>query len=229
MAHGGGSEADQDSWLRDAPADTPPTDSLASLSLDTPAPTSLPPPVPLITPVAAADPPKNKLAAKMAANRAAKAAAAAAAAAPPPPLPSTDASPAAAAPEKKLSKLQQKMLAAKSGRSTPSSALPAIPPPTAPEPSPFPPSDEAMSLDIPTSPLFSSPALLAAPSPFASVLAPSTRPFLQPVAQRIAGSLSVAEAVEKAKVGLFGLSPDDRVLEARRGTSLAAGVAVKRR
>ncbi|GAA6001540.1 hypothetical protein JCM10207_006714 [Rhodosporidiobolus poonsookiae] len=204
--------------------DTPPTDSLASLSLATASSPSLPPPVPSAPPsVAAATPsaPMNKLAAKMAANKAAKAAAAAAAAPPPPATTLAPAAPVppAAAPEKKLSKLQQKMLAAKAGKGGAAAAPP--PPPSAPAAAP--PSDEPMVIEPPSvpaaaSPLFGPPLLSASPSPFASALTPASRPFLAPVAERIATSLAVAEAVERAKLGAFGMSPDDRVLEARKGT-----------
>ncbi|GAA5854346.1 hypothetical protein JCM8547_001788 [Rhodosporidiobolus lusitaniae] len=186
-----------------------PTAPLASLSLAPRTPASLPPPVPPPA-AAAAEPPKNKLAAKMAANRAAKAAAAAATAAPPPPPIAEPPAPSAplpyAAPEKKLSKLQQKMLAAKAGRGAPSSTpSPAPTPSSAPAPPPSATEDEPKSVDTPPpSALFASPTLLAAPSPFASALSPHSRPFLEPVAHRIAGSLSVAEAVERGKVGLFG-------------------------
>ncbi|GAA5916124.1 hypothetical protein JCM6882_003944 [Rhodosporidiobolus microsporus] len=221
--------------------DTAPSASLASLSLSN----NPPPPVsttfatPPADAAAAAAPaaPKNKLAAKMAANRAAKAAAAAAAAASAPAPPSTATAPPAAAavppptappaaappPEKKLSKLQQKMLAAKAGKGgvgaapTPAAApLAESAPLAAEEDTPMSPPPAAPPAAAPA--LFSSPALLAAPSPFASALSPSSRPFLEPVARRIANSLSVAEAVERGKLHAFGLSPDDRVAEARKGT-----------
>ncbi|GAA5940527.1 hypothetical protein JCM10213_001133 [Rhodosporidiobolus nylandii] len=219
----------------DTPA-PPPTDSLASLSLD-PTP-SLPSPVPTSTTSAPAPTPapKNKLAAKMAANRAAKAAAAAAAsapapptaAAPPPSAPAPTALPAQ--PEKRLSKLQQKMLAAKAGKGAP----PAVPAAAAPAPVAVAEPEQPMALDSPPPPppsaLFASPTLSASPSPFASALAPppEARPFLAPVAARIAGSLSVAEAIERAKLAAFGMSPDDKVQEARSGTRLAAAAGAGR-
>ncbi|GAA6028258.1 hypothetical protein JCM8097_006943 [Rhodosporidiobolus ruineniae] len=212
------------------PSLAPPSASLASLSLDTSAsyPPALPPPVPTpasAAPAAAA--PKSKLAAKMAASRAAKAAATA------PPVsaaPTPSAAPeSAAAPEKKLSKLQQKMLAAKAGRGTPSTASAASSAPApaaAPVPEPAPPVNDPMAVDeAPASSLFGPSPLFATPSLFASALSPSARPTLEPVAKRLAGSLGVAEAIERGKVAAFGLSPDDKVWEARKGTSLGGGKA----
>lgn len=213
-------------------AAAPPTASLASLSLDPPAP--------------AAPAPKNKLAAKMAANRAAKVAAAA------PPAPSSSSSAAlstpaparapdaaaapAALPEKKLSKLQQKMLFARASRTQPGAAGgPA--PPAAVEPAV--PREDAkdaaprgapMALDEPPNPLFAAPsALHAPPSLFASALAPAPPPSaLAPAAaeahsRHVAAALGVAAGASPAQVAAFGPSPDDRVLEARKGTALSGG------
>ena len=164
----------------------------------------------------------------MAANRAAKAASSA------PPAPSSTA-PTSAPPEKKLSKLQQKMLSARSARPQPGASTPA---PVDPSPAPGAPAavkqqPEPMSLDEPVSALFgASPALVAAPSSFASALAPASSSALGagavPLARRLATSISVTGGVAPTQVGAFGPSPDDKVLEARRGTALAgAGGAAK--
>jgi len=163
----------------------------------------------------------------MAANRAAKAASSA------PPAPSSTA-PTSAPPEKKLSKLQQKMLSARSARPQPGASTPA---PVDPSPAPGAPAveqqPEPMSLDEPVSALFgASPALVAAPSSFASALAPASSSALgavaDPLARRLATSISVTGGVAPTQVGAFGPSPDDKVLEARRGTALAgAGGAAK--
>ncbi|GAA5893420.1 hypothetical protein JCM8208_000790 [Rhodotorula glutinis] len=198
-----------------AAAAAPPTASLASLSLDSTSSSTAAPPPPA---------PKNKLAAKMAANRAAKAAASA------PPAPSSTSAPAAP-PEKKLSKLQQKMLSARSARTQPDASAPPpvndAPAPGAPAVEPQP---EPMSVDEPSSGLFGAPpALVAAPSSFASALAPSSSlgSGAVPLARRLATSISVTGGVAPTQVGAFGPSPDDKVLEARRGTALggAAGAA----
>ncbi|GAA5958289.1 hypothetical protein JCM21900_001340 [Sporobolomyces salmonicolor] len=210
--------------------ETPPTASLASLSLDArPSPS---PTIPTLSPIPgqlAATPPKNKLAAKMAANRAAKAAAAAASTAPAPaPAPSITPTPTPTvpslaptpAPEKKLSKLQQKMASARAARST---ALTPAPAPL-PEPSPAPPPLPAGPVLLePVPELFAPSHLAAAPSSFASVFIPSERPPLEPVAKRIASTLAVGVgAVGLSMTERFGPSPDDRVLEARKGTALGA-------
>lgn len=235
----------------------PPTASLASLSLGS-------------TPTASTgSAPKNKLAAKMAANKAARAAAAAGAAAAASgtasssstrsgvdaALPSASTSDEAPAPEKKLSKLQQKMLAAKAAKAAGQSPVPGAPSTTAAlrgpretarpvdtsvveatrtaEPDVLP-----MQLEgLPAAPsklvaggggpdsLF---ALAAAPSAFAAALTSSVVPAAVPVAARLAASapeMAAALAVRER----FGPSPDDRVLEARKGTALGtAGVPVKR-
>ncbi|GAA5893986.1 hypothetical protein JCM5296_004125 [Sporobolomyces johnsonii] len=207
--------------------ETPPTASLASLSLD--APTSPSPTVPAPSPTPdqpAAAPPKNKLAAKMAANRAAKAAAAAASTAPAPapsvaptPAPAAPSPASTPAPEKKLSKLQQKMASARAARSTSSTPAPA----PLPEPTPAPPPPSAGPVPIePASELFGPSHLAAAPSSFAAVFTPSHRPPLEPVAKRIASTLAVGVgAVGLSMTERFGPSPDDKVMEARKEARLA--------
>ncbi|GJN90750.1 hypothetical protein Rhopal_003764-T1 [Rhodotorula paludigena] len=224
--------------------DTAPSDTLASLSLDSPAsPVNPSDPSPSPAPAATA-PPKNKLAAKMAANRAAKAAAAAAAApsAPPPsaspaPAPSAATS-VAAAPEKKLSKLQQKMLSARAGRAAAPPAEGLAPPvASASPPAAAAAADKAAAAGPPTAPTSAAPSfepmaldtpltasLTAAPSPFASALS-SRAALLFPTAHRIATSISVRGGVEPAQLVGFGPSPDDRVMEARKGTALGAKAA----
>ncbi|GAA5828764.1 hypothetical protein JCM11251_005863 [Rhodosporidiobolus azoricus] len=208
----------------------PPSAALASLSLSSPPPPPIPSTADAPAPPTTA-PPKNKLAAKMAANKAAKAAAAPSPAPGLPPLALASTAPSQAAqPEKKLSKLQQKMLAAKAGKGAVASAAPeSAPAETAALPAPAE-EDVSMSPPSPSMPyvpsgpsssasaLFSSPGLVAPPSLFASALSPAQKPFLAPVAARIASSLSVTEAIERGKVGSFGLSPDEKVLEARKGT-----------
>ncbi|GAA6051069.1 hypothetical protein JCM3770_005483 [Rhodotorula araucariae] len=206
----------------DSTAPAPPTASLASLSLDP----SVPCVATVSTPV-----PKNKLAAKMAANRAAKAAAASAPLAPLPaasnPARAPEPEPAPAS-EKKLSKLQQKMLSARAAR-TPSSEAPAAaiapPAPAGTEASP----PRALDAAPPPAPLFAAPSVLvAAPSSFAAALTP--RPGgrgasgAAPRAREIAAASSVTGGVAPAQVAVFGPSPDDRVLAARAGTALAGGV-----
>ncbi|TNY24697.1 hypothetical protein DMC30DRAFT_345421, partial [Rhodotorula diobovata] len=189
---------------------------------------------------------------EMAANRAAKVAAAA------PPAPSSSSSAAlstpaparapdaaaapAALPEKKLSKLQQKMLFARASRTQPGAAGgPA--PPAAVEPAV--PREDAkdaaprgapMALDEPPNPLFAAPsALHAPPSLFASALAPAPPPSaLAPAAaeahsRHVAAALGVAAGASPAQVAAFGPSPDDRVLEARKGTALKARLAKQAR
>lgn len=207
------------------PTDVPPTASLASLSLNqSPESATLPTPAPA--------PPKNKLAAKMAANRAAKAAAAAASASSPAPSAPSAPSPipqAAQPPEKKLSKLQQKMLSSRAAKAVPPAPSWAPAAELAPEPlavasAPLPdlnaPVEESMAVD---SSAFSSTALVAAPSPFANALTPSHRAFLAPVAHRIASTVPLSIAVEPSMAARFGPSPDDKVLEARKGTALGVG------
>ncbi|BGP72534.1 hypothetical protein NBRC10513v2_005930 [Rhodotorula toruloides] len=203
--------------------DVPPTASLASLSLDKslePAPLSANTPAP----------PKNKLAAKMAANRAAKAAAAAASTPSPAPTAPATSPQAAPPPEKKLSKLQQKMLSSRAAKAAPPAPSPApselgLAPPPPPVAAPPPPdssasADEPMAID---SPAFSSTSLVAGPSSFANALTPSHRAFLAPVAHRIASTVPLSVAVEPTMAARFGPSPDDKVLEARKGTALGAG------
>lgn len=67
-------------------------------------------------------------------------------------------------------------------------------------------------------------SLTAAPSPFASALS-SRATLLFPTAHRIATSISVRGGVEPAQLAGFGPSPDDRVMEARKGTALGAKAA----
>ncbi|BGP25369.1 hypothetical protein JCM10295v2_004293 [Rhodotorula toruloides] len=103
------------------PTDVPPTPSLASLSLDKSS-------EPALLSSSAQPAPKNKLAAITAANRAAKATAPAFSStpslAPPAPAPTVQAAPP---PEKKLSKLQQKMLSSRAASPVHcNSALPLI-------------------------------------------------------------------------------------------------------
>ncbi|GEM09894.1 hypothetical protein Rt10032_c09g3911 [Rhodotorula toruloides] len=111
------------------PLYVPPTASLASLSLDKSS-------EPALLPSSAQPAPKNKLAAMTAANRAAKATAPAFSStpslAPPAPAPTVQAAPP---PEKKLSKLQQKMLSSRAAKAAPPAPSPA---PSAPEPAPAP-------------------------------------------------------------------------------------------
>ncbi|GAA5857668.1 hypothetical protein JCM1840_000858 [Sporobolomyces johnsonii] len=207
--------------------ETPPTASLASLSLDarpSPSPT-IPAPSPTPDQPAAA-PPKNKLAAKMAANRAAKAAAAAASTAPAPapsvaptPAPAAPSPASTPAPEKKLSKLQQKMASARAARSTSSPPAPA--PLPEPRPAPSPPPADPVPIE-PASELFGPSHLAAAPSSFAAVFTPSQRPPLEPVAKRIASTLAVGVgAFGLSMTERFGPSPDDKVMEARKEARLA--------
>jgi hypothetical protein len=73
------------------------------------------------------------------------------------------------------------------------------------------------------SPAFSSTSLVAGPSSFANALTPSHRAFLAPVAHRIASTVPLSVAVEPSMATRFGPSPDDKVLEARKGTALGAG------
>ncbi|KAM0752360.1 hypothetical protein T439DRAFT_206400 [Meredithblackwellia eburnea MCA 4105] len=178
-------------------------------------------------------PAKNKLAAKIAAAKAAKLAAKS------PAAPATSASESVDAPtsspitaegggaskEKKLSKLQLKMLAsqaAKKGVPLPSAALPN---PAVVEP-PIPPADEnptTMHFVIPSSSLHSK--LQAPPSGFASVMSSSpSRANAGDLLSRIEKALGRDSAVSTAGGRAFeGPSPDDIVLNARKGASLAVG------
>ncbi|BGP24966.1 hypothetical protein JCM10295v2_003886 [Rhodotorula toruloides] len=209
------------------PTDVPPTASLASLSLDKSS-------EPALLPSSAQPAPKNKLAAMTAANRAAKATAPAFSStpslAPPAPAPTVQAAPP---PEKKLSKLQQKMLSSRAAKAAPPAPSPA---PSAPEPAPAPvaaPAPESSaSAEGPMSihsPAFSSTSLVAGPSSFANALTPSHRAFLEPVAHRIASTVPLSVAVEPSLAARFGPSPDDKVLEARKGTALENRLAKQAR
>ncbi|GAA5863186.1 hypothetical protein JCM3774_000803 [Rhodotorula dairenensis] len=287
-AHGGegGRGGDNDTWARDAA--TPPTAALASLSLRGTQPSSS---SAAATGAAGTPAPKNKLAAKMAANKAARAATATAAdrgqqeggsrsdpAGAGSASATAESTSAAATPmppqEKKLSKLQQKMLAAKAakaaaGSNTAHAADPASSPgisasapaqgtaearlrgvarpESEPEPVVVPDAFPIVLDGLPAS-ASSHPApagtdhlvLSAAPSAFAAALAPSrplkssswssssssvadsfsaTKPVLpSSEAARIA---SLAPALSIPRPALVGPSPDDKVLEARKGTALA--------
>lgn len=156
-------------------------------------------------------PPINKLAAKIAAGKARMTA--------PSPPPSTS-TPAAVVPEKKLSKLQLKMLASAAARKTPS-AVPVAPiliPDLIPTPAPIP-----LVIMEPLA------TLLARPSSFASALAPRPSNSME-ILSRIENSLARDSAIASLGIPAFeGPSPDDVVLNARKTTSLAPGVVPKRK
>lgn len=199
---------------------SPPATALSILSLD-PSPQ---------TPAA----PKNKLAAKIAAVKAAKLAAA-------------NASSVAVAVTrstvgrveeeekiigkgkdgKKLSKLQLKMLAAQSARNT---ASPPPPPPQLPS-SPALTELTTSELNPVLSMSSSSTVLRAKPSLFASALAPkSISSSRENDVTRIEASLARDSAISSLeKLAFSSPSPDDLVLIARKGTSLAVGAISKRR
>ncbi|KAG0661427.1 hypothetical protein C6P46_004024 [Rhodotorula mucilaginosa] len=152
-------------------------------------------------------------------------------------------------PEKKLSKLQQKMLAAKAAKATAAAAnagagagavpVPAKPgatdvsSPSAADQPPTASSEEETPDALPTMVLDGLPprtsaaaatatapdlALSASPSAFASALAPAA------VVVTAVPALSTMLAPLATPV-LFGPSPDDKVLEARKGTALAGAGA----
>lgn len=124
--------------------------------------------------------------------------------------------------KKPLSKLQQKMLLSKSKPKTslvnPSSEPTPTIAPTLPE-------DTTMSVDLaPSLPVSfePSPFLLAPPSSFASALKPHHKEELKAgkeLAEHLAKSSPVELGGGRRREG-WGLSPDDRVLEARKGTAL---------
>ncbi|KDE08935.1 hypothetical protein MVLG_01027 [Microbotryum lychnidis-dioicae p1A1 Lamole] len=197
----------------------PPTSSLANLDISS----SFIPPTPSAT-ATATKPPMSKLAAKMAARK--QAAADSKGSTPT----ETSLAPVAAVEGPKLSKLQQKMRASKqaraaaiagaAGTSVTSADSPAVPPPVD--------TQSRVELTVaPASDFVVPPALLASASAFAHVLVPpppmSTADRLTRIEQtfaRCGGAENVAE---------FGLSPDDKVLEARKGTAVAAGAPIRRR
>ncbi|SCV71973.1 BQ2448_4667 [Microbotryum intermedium] len=196
----------------------PPTSSLANLAISS---SSTPP-----TPTAfATKPPMSKLAAKMAARKQA------AANLKGPNAAATEVSLApAAAVGLKVSKLQQKMLASKQARALATSGAAGALVPSA-KPSSVARSTETVSnvedaVPPPIAIVVPS-ALLASASAFAHALVPppptSTADRLIRIEQTFArrgGAENVAE---------FGLSPDDKVLEARKGTAVAPEVPIRRR
>lgn len=194
--------------FRPPPSDDAPTRSLAALSLDpTPAPV-IPTPAPA----------KNKLAAKIAAAKAAKLAASSA----PAPAATVElpAGARVAAPdgEKKLSKLQLKMLASQAARRSPLPPVAAVAPPRAPSPPPV----DALPPAPHFAPASSAISLRASPSHFATTLAPSASAS-RDVLAKIELAMSRDSAVASAGIPAFGgPSPDDVVLLARKGTSLGA-------
>lgn len=194
-----------------SPDDTAPAPvlSLATLSLD---PISLPQPSP--------PPAKNKLAAKIAAAKAAKLAAAPAPSAPP-----GVGTPPEVEGGKKLSKLELKKLAAQAARKGVAPPPTVVPPPPR---TPSPPIDALLPTPHFTSALFAT-SLRAPPSHFASTLAPrALAPSTGDVLARIELALGRDSAIASAGIPAFGgPSPDDVVLNARKGTSL--GILPKRK
>ncbi|GAA5943784.1 uncharacterized protein JCM15063_006492 [Sporobolomyces koalae] len=202
-----------------------------------------------------ADPPRtsasstsSKLAAKIAANKLAKSASTV------PPPPASVPAQSQEVKQKPLSKLQQKMLAAKQPK--PSATAPptaASAPPMSSLPEAGVTQTDAMAVDeretlLP--PSFSAPPrdLSATPSPFASSLLPSSLLSSSPssamsvstgggegggrrdLAKHLSRSISPTTNTSLVIcTDLWGPSPDDKVMDARKGTALAAGVAVKRK
>ncbi|SCZ88570.1 BZ3500_MvSof-1268-A1-R1_Chr2-1g04498 [Microbotryum saponariae] len=201
----------------------PPTSSLASLDISS----SFISPTPSATATATATatkPPMSKLAAKMAARK--QAAADSKGSTPT----ETSLAPVAAVEGPKLSKLQQKMLASRQARAAATAGAAGTSVTSADAPSVPPPVDTQSRVDVtvaPASGFVVPPALLASASAFAHVLVPpppmSTADRLTRIEQTFArrgGAENVAE---------FGLSPDDKVLEARKGTAVAAGAPIRKR
>jgi len=126
---------------------------------------------------------------------------------------------------KPLSKLQQKMLLAKQQKSQSSSQSSSNPlsTPTPSETAPPPPTpiDDTIMVTLPAS-FEPSPFLVAPPSPFASALKPHLKRELK-AGKELAEHLAKSSPIELAMGGKrerWGLSPDDKVLEARKGTAL---------
>ena len=158
-------------------------------------------------------PPLSKLAAKAAANK----------------LAATRAPTTAAPPEKKLSKLQLKMLANQSARS----ARTANPTAVAPTPPPVP---ILVAAPIPVDPFvrepfFASPSnqykLAATASSFAFALTPASK---TPKSILLSITASFAQSQAQSITNAFDSeSPDDLIKRAREGTKLAPGVVPKRK
>ncbi|GAA5880026.1 hypothetical protein JCM16303_004442 [Sporobolomyces ruberrimus] len=207
---------------------------MENLSLD---PTHPPTPLSSSSPL----PPKvSKLSSKIASSKLSKTSAL-----PPPP---TSATPSSEQPssstsivptKKPLSKLQQKMLLSKK-KDLPSTSTTTSPPIEPTEPITTKTSEDMTLSNNPSlelSPIFSEPPpkqLAANPSPFASSLLPSQSPTRGggqggggiELARHLAKSINVvggAGGTRGRKVeDLWGLSPDDKVLEARKGTALGS-------
>ncbi|KAM0791514.1 hypothetical protein ACM66B_005965 [Microbotryomycetes sp. NB124-2] len=176
----------------------------------------------------------SKLAAKMAANKAARTAKTSSSSENVTSSPTTAVeSPPTAQVEngKKLSKLQQRMLASKAAKAAGISTRKASAQGQASSaPVEQPTSTQAEAETAQASP--SAPPLLANPSPFASSLVTRAKPFLSGEANRIEHSFVFRSVAAGAAPGndddlrtRFGPSPDDKVLEARKGTTLAQKVS----
>ncbi|KAK4049472.1 hypothetical protein OIO90_005423 [Microbotryomycetes sp. JL221] len=200
-------------------------------------------------------PPRNKLASKMAANRAARLSDASLSTKSTTPPQMSGATADTDTSTKNPSKLRQKMQAAKAARSNATSSAPKpVSEPSAAIGTLDVSGKVSQSMDVamseaqPSTPV----VLLAAPSPFASALV-SAKPFpLSHEAARIEKSLTLTSAAAASSApnpggdidvstahplgtgtkndmrARFGPSPDDKVLEARKGTALGAKEAKRR-
>ncbi|GAA6024909.1 hypothetical protein JCM11491_005520 [Sporobolomyces phaffii] len=136
---------------------------------------------------------------------------------------------------KPLSKLQQKMLAKQQASAARPAASSTSAPSSRPAPAPSspPPTTESSTTAVTLPPIFtnatpSGRALSATPSPFAASLVPQTPSSTSrggiELARLLAKSVTAVGGPTSLPAGqdAWGLSPDDRVMEARKGTALNA-------
>ncbi|KAK4046543.1 hypothetical protein OIV83_005995 [Microbotryomycetes sp. JL201] len=206
----------------------PPTESLAAMSINQSPSTEQT--LPQLHSPATANRSKGKLAAKMAANKTARMSKMSLANRnAPEEAPTAEQQQTTTVEEggKKLSKLQQRMLASKAAKAAATSQRASSEQQSISTTSEY--ACESLQVQDTNQVPPSVPALLATPSPFASSLVTHRKPLLSSEADRIERSFVFESpaALPGASVqdnvrARFGPSPDDKVLEARKGTALGA-------